>query len=97
MLPTPLAPSPILVLSLVQLKVDPAVPVNGTLMAAPAQTVTLFGWLTLGNGLTTMVNVWDGPTQPFSVGVTVIVPVVEATTLAAVSSHRCPLDVATTS
>ena len=83
-LPAPLAPRPTAVLSLVQLKVAPAVPVKTTFTGNPAHTTTLFGWLTLGSGFTVTVNVWEGPTQPFSEGVTVMVPVVVDTTLEAV-------------
>ena len=78
--PVPLALSPMLVLLLVQVKVAPA----GTLVklvpatAVPGHTVLFAGTVagfTIGLGLTVMVKVFDVPAQPFTVGVTVMVPV----------------------
>ena len=50
----------------------------------PEQALTLPGWFTTGAGLTVMVNTWGVPVQPFSEGVTVMVPVVGLGTAAAV-------------
>ncbi len=73
--PTPLIGRPIAGLELVQLKVAPLVPERLIKMDWPLQMEMLAGWLTVGAGLTVMVNVCEAPTQPFSMGVTVIVPV----------------------
>ena len=55
-LPVPLAASPTVGLSLVQENNDPNVPENTEVTGAPAQTVILVGWLTVGNGFTVMVK-----------------------------------------
>ena len=64
-LPVPLAPNPMDVLLLVQLKVVPATgPVNtvaGT--AAPLQTIIFAGAVTVGTGLTVIVKVVGVPLQ----------------------------------
>lgn len=78
--PVPFAASPIAVLELIQPKVAPA-GVLVKLMAftvAPSHTVTLLTGLATGAGSTVMLNVVAVPTQVFNVGVTVIVPVMEA-------------------
>ena len=56
MFPLPEAPSPIAVLSLVQLKVAPGVPVIGMLTFWPAQGVASAGGLAVGAGLMVTVN-----------------------------------------
>ena len=84
MFPVPLAARPILVLLLVQLYTVPAiVPVKFTgAVCAPGQTDWLAGWLTVGVGLTVIVNVVVAPVQVVpplvKVGVTTIVPVIGA-------------------
>ena len=77
-LPLPLAPSPIAVLELVHVKVPP----EGMLVKFVAPTVALLqmvmlaGTDTEGVGFTAMVNEDDGPVQPLSDGVTVIVAMI---------------------
>ena len=77
-LPVPLAVKPVLVLLFAHAKVAP----EGVLLKmeattfAPAQTVWLIGTtVTTGFGLIVNVNVCEAPTQPFKVGVTVIVEI----------------------
>lgn len=82
-LPLPLAPRPMVVLLLVQLNVAPALPEKLTLTVVPAQASTLLGWLTVGAGVTVMVKFCAMPGQPFSLGVTITVPVVGMVTVAA--------------
>jgi hypothetical protein len=43
------------------------------LVGEPLHTTTFAGWVTVGVGLTVMVNVWGCPEQPSATGVTVIV------------------------
>ena len=68
-LPVPLAPRPMAVLLLVQLKVtDPVAPVVGLVkltgaVDAPLHTVWLVTGLTIGLGLTVIVNVIGVPLQ----------------------------------
>lgn len=75
--PMPLAPKPIEVLLFVQLYSVPATgPLNGTaVVVAPAQSIWLAGWFTLGVGFTVIVKLTDEPPQPVELGVTVIVAV----------------------
>jgi hypothetical protein len=62
--------------SLVQLKVAPAVPANVTaVVLAPLQTTWSAGSVTVGVGLTVMVKVCGVPTHPAKTGVTVTVAV----------------------
>lgn len=82
--PVPLAASPMAVLEFVQLKVAPEVPVKAAMILVFAQASMLLGWFTLGAGVTVMVKFCGMPGQPFSVGITVKLPVVGAPTLAAV-------------
>ncbi len=86
-MPLPLAPIPIFVLLLVQLKVPPAGDeVNPSpATAAPLQIVCAPGAaLTVGNGFIVMLNVPGVPTQPAKVGVTEIVPTCWLATIGAV-------------
>ena len=73
--PVPLAAKPTAVFELVQLKVVPATfPVNAiAFVVAPAQTTSFCGCVTVGVGLTVIVNVTAVPKQPFAEGVTMIV------------------------
>ena len=76
MFPVPAAASPILGVSLVQLKVDPAVPVNVTaVVSAPLHTTWSEGSVMVGVGFTVIVKFCAVPTQPANTGVTVIVAV----------------------
>lgn len=84
-LPIPEAPSPMAVLLFSQEKVAPNVPVKRLLTGAPPHTATLEGWFTDGKGFTVMEKLWLGPGQPLAFGVTVMFPVVMATTFAAVN------------
>ena len=83
-LPVPESLSPMFGLSLVQEKVAPAVPLNGTFTCAPPQNSTLKTWLIVGLGVTVMVKFWAVPVQPFRVGMTLMVPVWVVATLLAV-------------
>ncbi len=78
-LPVPLAPRPMAVLLFVQLYTVPAtVPVKVCVTVAPAHTVWLAGWFTVGIGFTVIVNVIGVPGQVIvlvKLGVTVIVAV----------------------
>jgi hypothetical protein len=73
--PFPLAASPMEGLSFVQLYVVPVTaPLKTTdVVFALLQTVWLAGSVTVGVGLTVIVNVSAGPGHPLAVGVTVIV------------------------
>jgi hypothetical protein len=76
MLPVPEASSPIEGVSLVQLKVAPAVPVNVTaVVLAPLHTTWSVGSVRVGVGLTVMVNICGVPTQVANTGVTVMVAI----------------------
>ena len=70
-LPAPEAPSPILVLELIQLNTAPAVPFSGILTCVPPQGVWLGMVLTTGSAWTVIVKLCGRETQPFSVAVTV--------------------------
>ncbi len=87
--PLPEAGKPIAGLLFVQLKVGPPVPEKPTLTASLAQTVTSAGSITVGSGLTVIVNVSAGPGQA-PPGVTVIVPVWVVATPAALK-FRLPV------
>lgn len=79
-LPVPLAANPMEGSELVHAKVPPA----GVLVkfpaatAVPLQTVLLAGTVTVGVGSTVMVYEEGVPVHPFAVGVTVMVPLMEA-------------------
>ncbi len=72
-LPEPLAPKPMMVLSFVQLNVGLLVPEKVTVTGVPAQTVWLGGSTTVGAGSMMMVNVTGVPKQVPIAGVAVIV------------------------
>ena len=79
-LPVPLAPNPIAVLSFVQLYTEPVTgPVNAIVLDEPLQIMLFDTVVNLGVGLTVRVNVVAVPVQvnpaPVYVGVTVIVAV----------------------
>jgi hypothetical protein len=86
MFPDPEDGMPIEVFELVQLNTSPppVLALNGTLIVAPGQTVTLLTRLGLGSGFTVIVYVLFGLIHPLLVAVTVIVtitgvaPVLEA-------------------
>lgn len=94
--PEPLAPKPMAVLLLVQLKLAPAEPLKaGMVTDAPSQIVWLAGAVAVGNGLTVIVNVWAVPGHPATVGVTVIVAVTgDAVALVAVNAPMLPVPLA---
>ena len=94
-LPEPLAAKPILGVLFVQLNVAPTVPLKLTAaIGYPAQTVWSAGSVTVGNGLTVMVNVCGVPGQPVKSGVTVMVAICVETTLAALNVAILPVPLA---
>ena len=66
---------PTLALLFVQANVLPVVALKLTLMGSPAHLTTLGKGLATGTGFTVVLKVIGVPGQPFSTGVTVIVPV----------------------
>lgn len=93
-LPEPLAPRPMTVLSFTQLNVGLFVPEKVTVTGVPAQTVWFGGSTTVGAGLMVMVNVTAAPVQVPITGVTVMVATCCVVTPAAVKL-RLPLPLAT--
>jgi hypothetical protein len=91
--PVPLAPRPMLISLLVQLKVAPAVPVNVTApVIAPLQTTWLGIAVTVGVGLTTNWNDVGVPVQAPNTGVTRIVAVTgDAVRLTALNEVMFPI------
>lgn len=71
----PLMGKPTLAFVLVQANVLPVVALKLTLIGSPAHLTTLGNGLTTGTGLTVALKVIGVPGQPFSMGVTVTVPV----------------------
>ncbi len=76
MLPVPVAPSPMVVFELVQSKAGAPVPVKLTVTGAPAHTISFAGAAIVGTIFTSMVNVINGPLQPFKVGSTAMVALI---------------------
>jgi len=74
-LPLPDAPKPIAVLLFIQLNTVPVLPAKTTPIFCPAQTVELAGCDTNGGGNTVILKFLGVPVQPFSTGVTVMIPV----------------------
>lgn len=72
MSPRPVEPRPIAILEFVQLKLGFPVPVKSTFTCAPEHTVWFGGSVTVGTGLTVMVNDTGTPGQLLRMGVTVI-------------------------
>lgn len=82
--PVPEAAKPMAVLELFHEKVAPVLPEKFETMLAPPQATTFVGWFMEGAGVTVSVKFCVAPVHPFALGVTVIVPVVGAPTVAAV-------------
>ena len=93
-LPVPEAGSPMAGLLLVhEITAAPGWAASVTVTFVPPHTVTSAGCVATGRGVTVRVKFWGAPVHPLATGVTVMLPVVLAATLAAVKP-MFPLPVA---